>query len=389
MSASPIVRLRTRTINGKPVTDYCIDCGRIDGKRKQFYRKTKAEAEAKAREMRDLHKKVGDLATKLTSEQIRDAARAVQMLEPYGVTVSQAAKAYIGDMGTRRVSITAAYAKYLDQKNNANLRERSIQDIESRLGNFVERYGNNQVDAASQRAIEASLNQLNGGPSNRAGYIRQLKAFFSWCVRQGYVAKSPMDAIELPKIEHKEPEFLQWEHVERFMHALTELYDPAAVIPFFALGFFCGIRTEELYRMTVSDVYPRHAELRIPAHVAKKRRSRIVEVPQNCLLWLEYCIKHRCHNGSLAPSRSVVDGIRKRICKQQAVPWPANAMRHTYATMALAQSQDAGWVAHQLGHSGSPELLYRHYAGLVSKDEGKAYFNIFPKSQAHTDRKES
>ncbi|QSR89283.1 hypothetical protein IT6_03090 [Methylacidiphilum caldifontis] len=60
-----------------------------------------------------------------------------------------------------------------------------------------------------------------------------------------------------------------------------------------------------------------------------------------------------------------------------SIEWKHNGMRHSYASYRLAQCKDAGKVAFELGHSSST-LVYRHYWALVSEEDGKRYFQIYP-----------
>ena len=53
-------------------------------------------------------------------------------------------------------------------------------------------------------------------------------------------------------------------------------------------------------------------------------------------------------------------------------------MRHTFASHHRAKSDNAPLTARQLGHGGDTSTLFEHYAALVSRKDGKAYFAIAP-----------
>lgn len=57
--------------------------------------------------------------------------------------------------------------------------------------------------------------------------------------------------------------------------------------------------------------------------------------------------------------------------------WPANALRHCFASSHLARFENAAKLAIELGHT-DQELLFRHYRELVTPQDGKRYWNIFP-----------
>jgi integrase len=57
------------------------------------------------------------------------------------------------------------------------------------------------------------------------------------------------------------------------------------------------------------------------------------------------------------------------------ISWPANALRHSFASYHLAHYQDAAKTALQLGHTESG-TLFRHYRELVTQQEAAAFWNI-------------
>ena len=59
------------------------------------------------------------------------------------------------------------------------------------------------------------------------------------------------------------------------------------------------------------------------------------------------------------------------------VPYPRNAMRHSFASYLLAKNQNAPLVAEQLGHT-NLNTLYRNYRELVRPQEAKRYWQIIP-----------
>ena len=60
------------------------------------------------------------------------------------------------------------------------------------------------------------------------------------------------------------------------------------------------------------------------------------------------------------------------------VPWPANCMRHTFATYHIAMWQDANKTAYALGHTSGVDVLYQHYRGLATKAEAERFWGLRP-----------
>jgi hypothetical protein len=58
------------------------------------------------------------------------------------------------------------------------------------------------------------------------------------------------------------------------------------------------------------------------------------------------------------------------------VAWPSNALRHSYASYALAQWPDAAALALEMGNS--PAVILRHYRSLVKPAAAAAFWKITP-----------
>jgi hypothetical protein len=59
--------------------------------------------------------------------------------------------------------------------------------------------------------------------------------------------------------------------------------------------------------------------------------------------------------------------------------WPANAMRHSYASYRLADCHDAARVSLEMGNS--PQIIFAHYRELVKPKDAKSYWQIKPASK--------
>ena len=60
--------------------------------------------------------------------------------------------------------------------------------------------------------------------------------------------------------------------------------------------------------------------------------------------------------------------------------WPKDILRHTCASMLMAEWEDEGKVAATLGNS--PGILHAHYRELVSRAEAKKFWGIGPQASS-------
>ena len=132
------------------------------------------------------------------------------------------------------------------------------------------------------------------------------------------------------------------------------------IAPVVALGFFCGLRSEEIQRLQWSSVDLGKRMIRIGPEVAKKRFQRFVDIPENAAEWLtllkqdggpvigsEYDGDYDKRFGKLCASAGFVT---RSPSGRRTSTWKTNAMRHSFATYRFEQTGDAEYVAKQIGH---------------------------------------
>jgi len=106
---------------------------------------------------------------------------------------------------------------------------------------------------------------------------------------------------------------------------------------------------------------------------AKSARRRFVKIQPNLAAWLRPSEQHR---GPVTPAnfRQLLDQARDAAGIDE---WPANGLRHSFASYHLARFNDAAALALELGHT-SAHLVFQHYRQLVRPKRAERYWNITP-----------
>lgn len=109
-------------------------------------------------------------------------------------------------------------------------------------------------------------------------------------------------------------------------------------------------------------------------HTAKSRSRRAVDLSENARAWLALC---PMREGKILPKNFT----RKLRALRNAVKlfdsWPHDAMRHTFATMWLAQHGDERRLQLLMGHV-SAELIYKHSRGQTTPAEARRFWDLRP-----------
>ena len=401
-------KTRERRWNGagdQARTAWQADFGTVNGKRLMRSFATKAEAETWLHAQRLLLEDQGHAAFSMTDAQRIDATKALDLLRevgglPAGAPLEHVAKAYrdccnmlkatgrtlhdavrfmvkhAPKAGALR-SVTDAVADYLQDARENNLRPRSISTIDHRLAKLVARYGERPIAEITRADADAWLRNDTIPLASRKHFRVIAHGLFNFAIdREYYAAENPFTGKRHKrqlKSDETMPECMPWRDVEAIMQAATE-HEPS-LVPGLAIGFFAGLRANELAGLDWSDIDLSAGRITVMPHVAKKRRARHVIIEANLLAWL---LPHRQASGSVAPStgawRIRLDAVRK----QTGVKWVHNAMRHSFASHHLAKNGDTAKTAFQLGHHRDTSMLFEHYRALVTQEDGAAYFNIRP-----------
>lgn len=284
-----------------------------------------------------------------------------------------------------------------------DLRERSYRDFRHRIKKFTLIFEEEPAHKVGIDQIKEWLMDLELSPRTTQNYLAVISELFRYATQRRYVSTSPIDRLtdtdrkELcgRQDQFKEPSILTPNEAERLLLAALELSE-LNLLGAVTLGLFCGIRTEELKRLTWRSVKDSedHPVVTITGAIAKKRRIRHVDIPSNALAWLSYCTDRK----GLVVTNKHTNDYQKRFQKllkeagfgttddkgNWKSDWPSNSMRHSFGTYHYALHGNPLETSRLLGHKASDQVLFDHYRALATKMDAEAFFGIIPEA---TDKK--
>jgi integrase len=345
------------------------------GKRKQFFVATMEVATRRAQELRDEFNRVGAQACALTESQRIEAARCFEKLAGIASLEETVDYWFKHNQGFSKITVAQLQEEYLRHAVEMKLRPRSIDSLRSVISGFIQQHADSLLNTITRENIEVWVKTKRGGSDfTLRNVVTYLGMFFAFGMKRGYLLKNPMTGIEKPKkMVAEEVGILSVDDVQKLLVKAGEM-DPR-LIPQLALGFFAGIRSAELHRLTWEDIQFENRLIVVGAQASKCFQKRFVHMEDNLMDWLT---KYREFTGLLpfGPKRFALR--RQALCRVAGVEWPNNAMRHSFATYHLARGEDAAKTAFELGHTQGAQLLYRHYRGLVTRCEAERYWLIRP-----------
>jgi integrase len=248
------------------------------------------------------------------------------------------------------------------------------------------------IGSVTGNQIDEWLRSLGVAPRTRNNLRNSVQTLFNFAKARRYL---PRDHDELASVAVAKD---NGGAIEIFTP--TELGEllaqaPDILVPFLALGAFAGIRHAEVLRLDWRDIHFDDGLIEVRANKAKTASRRLIPLADNLRAWLE---DYRETSGLVCSSKNVakqicqivrqVNAERKAKRKMAGLKtrrkdddswlfkWKHNALRHSYISYRVAQTQDVAKVSLEAGNS--PQMIFKHYRELVRPKDAEAWFNIKP-----------
>jgi integrase/recombinase XerD len=346
----------------------------VKGKRIREAFPTKEEAEARAAQIRQMVDNEGAAAFSLPADTRAEAAKCTELLKPYGATITEACHHFVEKVLKFREApaVAEAVKRLLVEKEQKNLRPGTLNDLRHRWGKFAETFGTRKLNEITGEDLTAWLVKQAADPVNRHNYRRKIGSLYRLAVKRKWTAENIVEQTERPEMGETGVGIL---HVKQIAK-LLEHADDHELLPFAVLGFFTGVRPDELKKLEWSAVNLARRQVVIGPKVAKTKQQRILPLNDTALAWLAMCAKK--HGSVVAPIN-----FRKRFdAWRQAAGirfknWPKDCIRHSFGTYHYAAHNNPVETARLMGHVGV-DIFFRHYRALVDEDEAKQFWALRP-----------
>ena len=348
------------------------------GKRQQLFFATKIEAQGKCDQLQSTKTNFGTSMSLLSSIEITEAAKAYEMLRPHKVGLLEAIREYlkIHEQRTASVTFLELCDKYLAAKSKRDPRHlkglRNTRDRFPSLHSLL-------VSDIDHRTLEPLINDVPSGGRNLI--LRHFHSFFNYAIKKGWSVTNPVDRLDKVETTPKEVEVIAPDDVARMLE--YALSNDIELLPFLTLGFFTGIRPEELLLLQWEDVHMKSREINLRSTVSKTRTSRFPVLSENSVAWME---AFRRAGGRMEGSifKFKEDAMYAHCQKiREAVGinrWPQDAARHSFCSYWVGAGKGVDKLLTVAGHS-NPRTLWKHYHRGVTEAAAAKFWSIMPPSE--------
>lgn len=228
-------------------------------------------------------------------------------------------------------------------------------------------------------------------PATIQGYVRTLKVFFSWLVKESYLDSNPTRGIPVPRAPTKIVNTFSPEHIKR----LSDLYPIANGCGYRNLAIVMllldtGMRVSELVGIELDDVNLNEGYIKIKQ--AKGNRERLTPIGSivQRTMWkyinnyrpqplIERITRLFLSGRGLPLTRSGIQQMLRRSGRRvgiTGVRCSPHTFRHTFAKNFLLNGGDIFSLQKILGHSSLSSV--RNYLNLFSVDIKKQHRRFSP-----------
>jgi len=280
----------------------------------------------------------------------------------------------------------AALSDFLTWKQAQGAAPRTLHDYQDHIRQFFTRFPDAYDPQLVRQRVLAYMAE-DVAPATFNLRREYLKAFFSWCVREGIFPENPLAGIpkrkDPGKVRHLPEDVLRELLRLPDRSTFSGLRDYALIL----LSLATGIRPGEALALLVEDVDLRGLTVMVRRAVAKTRVERVLPIPPPVADAIRELIAAR-HPAwgekvplfcSFSGQRFTVDEWEKRLKKYGArigtkvTPY---MLRHSFAIETLRARANAFVVQHMLGHTSM--AMTKRYVNLVESDIREAMAQADP-----------
>ncbi len=371
-----VVKKRIRTERENAV-DWMVSGTAPDGGRIRRFFPTKFAADLFAADANRELQSTGWAAMGLADDQRAEAARCFAKLRESGRTLTDAVDFFLSHLilTDRSATVEATVTELETAKERRGLSVQHRRTMRHHFKVFTEAFAGRKVATITRTELENWLHGRKLPPASFKSARTYIGMLFAHAVKTGSAKVNPVKDIELPKAKVKPPGILTVPAM-RCLIAECRTHHPD-ILPAMLIQAFAGLRREEVARLDWAEVRLDRGHIEVTAENAKTAQRRLVNIRPNLAAFLGAL---RSDTGPVSPGcyDKCATALRRRVVAA-GHKYPKNALRHSFASYHLAEGQDAGKTAMQLGHKGTA-MLFEHYRELVTPEDAALWWAITPDS---------
>lgn len=297
-------------------------------------------------------------------------------------------------MRGRSVSVRVAVGARLEGLERKGVSKEYLGNVRRLLGRAVGAWGERLLCEVGEEEVALLVWSQKMSAVARGDFLGALRALWGEGMKRGWVERNVPALVEAPRVAVKRPGILSPAEAVALLAACAPVLRPAV-----ALGLYAGLRMCEIERLAWDEVLLARGVVEVRAEKSKTGTRRLVRiepvlerilsaVPPGDRVGRVWPVNGRRllegAKGEVGGRRSEVGGRKAEVGgrksedggrKSEVGGWrfPANGLRHSFASYHLAHFRDAGRTALELGHT-TTAMLFAHYRELVTPEDAALFW---------------
>lgn len=355
------------------------------GKRQRKTFKNKKLAELARTADLEAHKLYGTERAILNAAQTLDAKKALELLQPYGASLTVAAAAYAQVREREKASRPFAdlWKHFLaTRERKSDKHYSSLKALGEKLAPEI---GQMLVAKIDHDTLRTALRKCYPTAFGFNLALRSVSPAFNMAVKEGWATENPCKRIDKVDTGRREIEVLTLNQCRKLFEACKDYrqdetlkeyqrVDCTDAAPAMALLLFAGVRPNELVRLDWGDIDMAAKTVLVRNTKAKTDRTRYFSMPDTLFDWLNLVPSAERSGQLVPPSWKRVNAV---VRKKAGIDGMHDVCRKTFATAHLGAFNDVNLTRSIMGHEVG-DVLFSHYRGLMKPSDAVQFWQIIP-----------
>lgn len=249
-----------------------------------------------------------------------------------------------------------------------------------------------RISSKDVRAWLADMSLRGISPRSLRRKTQSVRAFFRWLQKRGFISSNPAQEVQLAKISKKLPEYVREQEMEQILDAGVPAGDQILTMRnhlILNMLYSCGLRRDELAKITDADINIYSKELRVHG---KRDKTRIIPLPDSLVEEIQKWQSARdaafglpkpapliCTSHGRMSDGSIYRIVHEWLLSTGATHKSPHTLRHTFATSLLNDGAEISAVKELLGHASLQSTqIYTH---LTFNEIRQAYSAAHPRAK--------
>jgi len=224
------------------------------GKRQRAFFKTRDEAKSFSAKLRADYDDHGTQASVIRPSLADEAIRAGELLEPFGISLLEAAR-IVADLKKAEMSsslVEEALEAFLLSKSDRS--DSQIKAYSYMQRDLLKSFAGRSLSSITAGELLQHAEKYATTPSAFNGLARLIGAFWRWSAKhpRGWCDAKIVDVLERKEVKKSEIGVLNASQCEKLLRTAQEYYPEC--VPGFAIALFTGMRKAELGRLKTKDI---------------------------------------------------------------------------------------------------------------------------------------